>query len=113
MDILDLERLYAQIPTFKCIPGCTDCCGPVPFARIEWDRISDQRAATGIKCPYANCGCDIYAQRPLVCRIFGTVDDKKIECPHGCRPPFLLRPEAAHVILMEYVKKFIGGFENG
>jgi hypothetical protein len=30
-----LRELYAQIPTFQCIPGCTDCCGPVPSSREE------------------------------------------------------------------------------
>src|SRR5258708_28093736 len=30
-----LRELYAQIPTFKCIEGCTDCCGPVAASREE------------------------------------------------------------------------------
>jgi Fe-S-cluster containining protein len=30
-----LRELYAKIPTFKCIEGCTDCCGPVPATREE------------------------------------------------------------------------------
>jgi uncharacterized protein len=30
-----LRELYAQIPRFECIPGCTDCCGPVPASREE------------------------------------------------------------------------------
>jgi uncharacterized protein len=24
-----LRKLYDQIPTFKCLAGCSDCCGPV------------------------------------------------------------------------------------
>jgi uncharacterized protein len=31
----ELRRLYSRIPTFKCIEGCTDCCGPVPASREE------------------------------------------------------------------------------
>jgi len=31
----ELKRLYSRIPTFKCVEGCTDCCGPVPVSREE------------------------------------------------------------------------------
>lgn len=31
----ELKRLYSRIPIFKCIEGCTDCCGPVPASREE------------------------------------------------------------------------------
>lgn len=31
----ELRRLYSRIPTFKCVDGCTDCCGPVPVTREE------------------------------------------------------------------------------
>lgn len=71
------ERLYARIPSFKCKEGCTDCCGPVPFSEWEWSRIKDKRKmdlATLI-CPYAVAGrCEIYEQRPLICR-FEDEDD--------------------------------------
>lgn len=30
-----LKRLYSQIPTFKCRPGCSDCCGPVVASKQE------------------------------------------------------------------------------
>jgi hypothetical protein len=30
-----LRELYARVPAFKCIPGCTDCCGPVAASREE------------------------------------------------------------------------------
>jgi uncharacterized protein len=30
-----LRELYAQIPRFKCIEGCTDCCGPVAASKEE------------------------------------------------------------------------------
>ena len=29
------QRLYAAIPPFECIEGCTDCCGPVPWSAWE------------------------------------------------------------------------------
>jgi uncharacterized protein len=31
----ELKRLYSKIPTFKCVEGCSDCCGPVPASRQE------------------------------------------------------------------------------
>lgn len=97
-----LEKFYAQIPTFKCIPGCFACCGPVPFAKCEWDRIEDKREATGITCPYASAsGCAIYDKRPLICRLFGTTDD--LPCPHGCRPAFLMmRSVASEMVRVHY-----------
>jgi uncharacterized protein len=30
-----LKKLYSQIPTFKCRPGCSDCCGPVVASKTE------------------------------------------------------------------------------
>ena len=94
-----LEIIYNQIPKFKCIPGCTDCCGPVPFSKTEWDQIDDKRVWNVLKCPYANDGCDIYEHRPLMCRLFGTT--AILECPHGCRPPFLLRETVARSYLYQ------------
>jgi uncharacterized protein len=34
----ELKRLYSRIPTFKCVEGCSDCCGPVPASREERKR---------------------------------------------------------------------------
>ena len=30
-----LAKLYAQIPTFQCRKGCSDCCGPVAASKTE------------------------------------------------------------------------------
>ncbi len=30
-----LKKLYSKIPEFKCVEGCTDCCGPVPLSEYE------------------------------------------------------------------------------
>ncbi len=81
----DLEELYALVPTFECEPGCTECCGPVVFSREEWDRLEDKRESDGERCPYLGSdGCEIYAQRPMMCRIFGTNPDWA--CPRGRGP---------------------------
>jgi len=94
------EALYKQIPSFECKDGCTDCCGPVPFTKWEWNKVSDKRNAEGINCPYAKSGCKIYEQRPLICRLYGTV--KKMQCPHGCRPIVLLSEIQEQMIVKEY-----------
>ena len=97
------QELYNIIPDFECKKGCTDCCGPVPFTAWEWGRIKDKRKANGITCPYAVDGqCDIYEKRPLMCRLYGTVEN--LRCTEGFRPVGLLSKEQAHEILVEYQK---------
>jgi hypothetical protein len=94
------EALYVQIPSFKCKEGCTDCCGPVPFSKYERSKIKDKRIPKAIDCPYANGKCEIYENRPLICRLFGTV--KSLQCPHGCRPIALLSSIQEQEITKEY-----------
>jgi hypothetical protein len=102
-----LNHLYTQIPAFECKPGCTDCCGPVPFSRTEWQIITDKRKGTSIDCPYSMTGkCDIYAQRPFMCRIFGTSDDPRLKCPHGCKPLTPLSSDEAKILTDQYLNLF-------
>lgn len=99
------KRLYKKIPAFKCKEGCTDCCGPVPFSNWEWEQIEDKRKATTLTCPYAVGGkCEIYGQRPLICRLFGAVDDERLRCPHGCGPEKKLSQRQAEEIMKEYLR---------
>jgi hypothetical protein len=84
--ILDL---YARIPAFDCLKGCTACCGIVPFSKSEWTRVAEPKKGKGIDCPYVQDGrCSIYEDRPFMCRIFGTVES--LLCPKGCGPEILL-----------------------
>ncbi|HBY87984.1 MAG TPA: zinc/iron-chelating domain-containing protein [Colwellia sp.] len=86
-----VERLRECIPTFKCTPGCHDCCGPVTTSSEEMSRlpvktIAEHEAALD----HYNCvhlgpnGCEVYEERPLICRVFGTTPN--MPCPNGCRP---------------------------
>ncbi len=86
--IQEIRKLYERIPSFQCVPGCTDCCGPVPWAKSEWAQVKDKRKAKSINCcPYASsAGCDCYEYRPLICRLFGAADHPLLTCPHGCGP---------------------------
>jgi len=85
-------RFYRErIPTFACTPGCHDCCGPVTASSEEVARLpikSDQKhdeAFAELNCPYlGDNGCEVYEERPLICRLFGT--SPNIPCPNGQRP---------------------------
>jgi uncharacterized protein len=86
-----IQFFRARIPNFECIPGCHDCCGPVTASSAEMFAlpvVSDaQHAAAldGLHCPHlAKNGCTVYAERPLICRVFGTTP--RLPCPHGRRP---------------------------
>jgi hypothetical protein len=100
-----IQALYRQIPGFTCNPGCTDCCGPVPWAKSEWDNIGDKRKATSIDCPYSLNGvCDCYDARPFICRIFGASSDTMLACPHGCKPDLPLTKAASDELSAKYFK---------
>jgi Fe-S-cluster containining protein len=70
--ILELRKWIPNVS--GCPKGCHKCCGPVPFSRWEWSRIKDKRAphSDELDCPYiGKTGCDIYEERPILCRLFG------------------------------------------
>lgn len=100
----ELAALYAMIPEFTCLPGCTACCGPVPWAAAEWERVADKRRATSLTCPYASpAGCACYPDRPLLCRMFGAVDAPPLRCPFGRGPETPLTEAEAHEIMRRYM----------
>ena len=94
------RRLYAQIPPMECVEGCTDCCGPIVFSAWEWAQVEDKRRAASVDCPYSVTGrCEIHDQRPMICRLFGTVDTDLMRCPHGRAPlQMLTEPEGAEIM---------------
>lgn len=114
-----LQRLYDKIPTFKCRPGCGDCCGLVPWSPDEWAKVADRLPAdattmpfgatmvipfrTGsVKCPFFDAGCTVYEDRPFMCRLFGTARDARLTCPHGCQPKHILTMEKAYALKTRY-----------
>lgn len=88
-------RFFRQyIPSFECLPGCHDCCGPVTTSSEEMSRLPRKSAAehaaalADLSCPHlGEQGCLVYAERPLICRLFGTTPG--LPCPHGRRPAVL------------------------
>lgn len=86
-----IKDLRKKIPSFKCLL-CGGCCGPIIFSKWEWSQIKDKRTAKGLNypCPYLtkNNKCEIYEDRPIICRLFGTIPG--LRCPNGCNPDKLL-----------------------
>lgn len=98
--IRDLRR---QIPSFECVPGCHDCCGPVTTSSEEMARLPRKTAAEQDAALEAlNCvhlgpdGCTVYEERPLICRLFGTTE--RLPCPNGRRPETLIHPRVENQV---------------
>jgi len=102
-----IEALRERIPTFRCVVGCHDCCGPVTASSEEVARLpvkTDEEhdaALQELSCPYlGKHGCEVYAERPLICRLFGTTP--RMPCPNGMRPVYMVDPateDAVHRFL--------------
>lgn len=98
-----VQRLRERIPTFECVPGCHDCCGPVTTSSEEMSRLpvkTDAEHAAALE--QFNCvhlgpnGCTVYAERPLICRLFGTTP--RLPCPNGCAPEQMIEPQVERQI---------------
>ncbi|HOZ06014.1 MAG TPA: YkgJ family cysteine cluster protein [Arenimonas sp.] len=90
-----IEALRDRIPSFKCIVGCHDCCGPVTASSEEVARLpvktdaEHEAALADYNCVYlGKQGCEVYHERPLICRLFGTTP--RLPCPNGRRPVYMI-----------------------
>ncbi|WP_081326646.1 YkgJ family cysteine cluster protein [Vibrio cyclitrophicus] len=86
-----IAYLRESIPALECVKGCHDCCGPVTTSSEEMSRLpvkSDaehEAALNEYNCVHLGPnGCEVYEERPLICRLFGTTP--RMACPNGCRP---------------------------
>lgn len=89
-----LAALYATLPTVACKGLCAVACGPLPMSVLEAEQLKKadtQRRLPMIRenvsCIYLNeqtARCTVYAARPFICRVWGTV--KNLSCMHGCVP---------------------------
>lgn len=102
-NIQQVRFFRTRIPDFECIPGCHDCCGPVTTSSVEMARLpvkseAEHAAALAeLNCPHlGERGCTVYAERPLICRLFGTTP--RLPCPHGRRPEMLIDPDVEREI---------------
>lgn len=77
LDSQHIRFLRRHIPTFACGPGCR-CCGPVTASSEEMARLPAKTEAEHAAALAAfvriwgKKGCQAYAERPLICRLFGT-----------------------------------------
>jgi Fe-S-cluster containining protein len=92
-----IRFLRRRIPAFECAPGCHDCCGPVTASSEEMTRLpiksepEHAAALAALSCPHlGENGCQVYAERPLICRLFGTTP--RLACPNGKRPVQMIDP---------------------
>lgn len=103
------------IPSFTCIPGCHDCCGPHPWTKQEHERIWRWLQERGRPmlfarswketCPYADeRGCSIYDVRPFLCRLYGVVP--RMRCPHGRGPEKMLAEDQEARLVELYYQEF-------
>lgn len=90
-----IRFLRQHIPEFECKPGCHDCCGPVTASSEEMSRLPRKSAAqhalalAELSCPHlGENGCQVYGERPLICRLFGTTP--RLVCPQGSRPEVMI-----------------------
>ncbi|MDF1763587.1 MAG: YkgJ family cysteine cluster protein [Oleibacter sp.] len=98
-----IARLRERIPTFECVEGCHDCCGPVTTSSEEMSRLpvkSDAEHEAALE--HLNCvhlgpkGCTVYDERPLICRLFGTTP--RMPCPNDRRPEEMIDPKTEQQI---------------
>lgn len=85
------RALYREIPTLRCVAGCSDCCGPAPVSPWEAERLGIAGAVTTpvhpgtSRCRFLVGGaCSVYVKRPFACRLFGTTPIAP--CGRGARP---------------------------
>ena len=118
---------YRKFPGRACEPGCLDCClGYAPaMSKWEWDQVRHPGKIVTSEisnCPFLTTGgCSIYARRPIICRMFGTVARGDLQghdieqiltlaCPRGREPANPLPAREALAMLVAYQKLVWGEF---
>ncbi|MFE2538974.1 CxxCxxCC domain-containing protein [Actinacidiphila glaucinigra] len=97
-----LDELYESLPTVQCLGECwSSCGGELPVSPLERDRLrasgikwrsgglvplpeGKQAAVACSALDLTRLVCRVYADRPMICRIWGIFES--LACPWGCRP---------------------------
>lgn len=55
---------------------------------MDKSKLVQTQAGPELRCTmlYPTGKCRVYADRPLVCRFWGLIDDPEMRCPFGCVP---------------------------
>lgn len=108
-----LEKLYATLPEINCKKKCGDFCGAIPVGPGEEDYISEKYGDENIpepdddlRCSQLTDGgrCSIHDRRPIICRLWGLIDNPKMRCPHGCKPERWVTDKEAHRLMDVIIK---------
>lgn len=106
-----LAEVYAKIPDIPCRGLCHGSCGPVPathseIAAIEKTTFVPWGVTADSTCSMLAAGrCSVYADRPLLCRLWGVVPS--MPCLWGCKPDRWLTDKEAAELLAEMAS--VGG----
>lgn len=74
------------------------------MARLPVKSDAEHEAALAdLSCPHlGDQGCQAYAERPLICRLFGTTP--RLACPNGKRPEVMIDPKIEQQIHQFFVE---------
>jgi hypothetical protein len=101
-----VRQICSAVPDAECRGLCAESCAAVPLLPAERAQVSAAAghalppllAGPDLTCPLLDAGrCTVYADRPLICRLFGAVED--LRCPFGCLPERLLTPAEGRRLL--------------
>lgn len=104
-----------SLPEFRCIPGCTDCCGKkwhvvamIGQAAEDTELICEPIEKPDVICDaLTSDGCSIRGteQKPLICRLFGCVEGW--EYPRGVKAQgkLLIQEHAKELLWQEWRRR--------
>ena len=80
-----LHNIYRKVPRSHCTGQCVEACGTIALSKGEFDHLTkitgEKPHLVGASCSLLKEGrCSEYRDRPLVCRLFGSVDDPALNC---------------------------------
>lgn len=112
-----LKPIYDRLPELNCLGKCFESCGPIHWTVNEAALAERQtgkpamfvQEGQNLRCTYldADRRCEVYAIRPLICRMFGQVE--KMKCPFGCEPERWLSDDEARAMFGE-ILPLVGGY---
>jgi Fe-S-cluster containining protein len=118
-----LQAIYDRIPSIPdCQGRCWISCGPIDMSDRERQKIRQAGyKITPRDIAIAHPGtfycdalteekrCAVYESRPLVCRLWGAVENMR--CPYGCQPEWWLSDDEAYAMILESMRAGGGRYE--
>lgn len=114
-----LTEVYESLPQIDCKGACWDSCGSIGMSVPEQRRIRERHGRTlPLMAAFAAQGdgmcpaltmfgqCSVYADRPLICRLWGLVPSMR--CNFGCVPDGGLLTERDGHLLLARVSEIAG-----